>query len=73
MNNEIVASLWAEKTCDWKLIIEFQGPNTTESQKHTQSFKFCIRPWVKIVGQLRPSIVRKMLKLWDFALSLIKA
>ena len=26
-----------------------------------------------IVGQLRPSIVRKMLKLWDFALSLIKA
>ena len=27
---------------------------------------------ITIVGQLRPSIVRKMLKLWDFALSLIK-
>ena len=26
-----------------------------------------------IVGQLRPSIVRKMLKLWDFALDLTKA
>ena len=26
-----------------------------------------------IVGQLRPSIVHKMLKLWDFALSFIKA
>ena len=27
----------------------------------------------QVVGQLRPSIVRKMLKLWDLALSLIKA
>ena len=26
-----------------------------------------------LVGQLRPSIVHKMLKLWDFALSFIKA
>ena len=26
-----------------------------------------------VVGQLRPSIVRKMLKLWDFTLSLVKA
>ena len=26
MNNEIVASLWAEN-CDSKLVIGFQGPN----------------------------------------------
>ena len=43
---------------------------TTITTTTTNCFTGATAP---IVGQLRPSIVRKMLKLWDFALSLIKA
>ena len=51
--------------------------NKQQQQKHVD-FMFYDQGWIKwflpqVVGQLSPSIVHKMLKLWDFALSLIKA
>ena len=55
----------------WKLepnVNLFSQQTTDNKQQQRTKWSLCV-----LVGQLRPSIVHKMLKLWDFALSLIKA